>query len=35
VAVPNPITAGLPLHEADLVVDSLGSLGLDAILTRL
>jgi HAD superfamily hydrolase (TIGR01509 family) len=33
-AVPNPITAGLGLHEADLVVPSLASLSLDAIVAR-
>jgi len=34
VAVPNPVTAGLGLEAADLVVDSLASLPLAALLAR-
>jgi putative hydrolase of the HAD superfamily len=35
VAVPNPITAGLPLHEADAVLASLEEASLEAIAARL
>jgi HAD superfamily hydrolase (TIGR01509 family) len=35
VGVPNPVTAGLGLDEADLVVDSLSTLPLAALLERL
>ena len=35
VAVPNPITKTLALDEADIVVDSLADLPLDALLARL
>ena len=31
VAVPNPMTTGLPLEEADLVLDSLANVTLDAL----
>jgi len=34
VAVPNPVTAGLGLEEADLVLDSLASFPLAALLAR-
>ena len=33
VAVPNSMTAGLPLREADLVLDSLADVTLDALVT--
>jgi HAD superfamily hydrolase (TIGR01509 family) len=35
VAVPNPVTETLALDEADVVVDSLAELPLDALLARL
>ncbi len=35
IAVPNPVTAGLPLHEADRVLGSLADVPLDAILAGL
>ena len=35
VGVPNPVTAALGLDEADLVVDSLASLPLTALIERL
>ena len=34
VAVPNVVTAGLALDEADLVVDSLADVTLDDLLVR-
>ena len=34
VAVPNPVTAGLALDEADIVVESLARLPLEQLLSR-